>query len=579
MKALTSIRWTKPDYDWPQQAIYQRFQMAALIALLTMCAFFLLLTLKAFDDNRLTSWQWVFVDARAWWVCLLMLPALALAWFGAGLRVPRPYKVLLLFLSAFAAGMLFWNEPEVIVDTSRYFSQAKYLAVYGVAEFSQAWGQEVTAWTDLPLVPFIYGLTFTLLGESRAGIQLVTTLFFAGTVTLTYLLGRAVWDETVGFYGGALLLGMPYLLTQVPLMLADIPTMFFLTLAVYVTWQAITRGTLPLLLLAAVTITLALLAKYSTWLMLSVVPLIVLIQWQHGWRALVRRSTVITAGVLVLMGLVLAWKSGVVTEQLNLLMRYQVPGLGRWEETYASTFLFQIHPIVSIAAVCSVIIAVHQRDPRYLVIGWMLLLIVLLEIKRIRYTLITFPMLALMVAYALRYIKERRMANFLVLCTIGSAIVISFFGFSAFLKTTSAVNIQHAGVYLNTTDAETVEVIVLPQTRSSVNPAVSVPILDLFTHKKLNYAHDALFNPTPEARVIATSPVRFSWEYTSAPYYNSGATASSKIIAVIASRANQALPAVVAERIKGYRLVRAFTQNEGIFKYTTIVNIYESVSN
>ncbi|MEJ2199375.1 MAG: glycosyltransferase family 39 protein [Desulfuromonadales bacterium] len=271
MKALTSIRWTKPDYDWPQQAIYQRLQMAALIALLTMCAFFLLLTLKAFDDNRLTSWQWVFVDARAWWVCLLMLPALALAWFGAGLRVPRPYKVTLLFLSAFAAGMLFWNEPEVIVDTSRYFSQAKYLAVYGVAEFSQAWGQEVTAWTDLPLVPFIYGLTFTLLGESRAGIQLVTTLFFAGTVTLTYLLGRAVWDETVGFYGGALLLGMPYLLTQVPLMLVDIPTMFFLTLAVYVTWQAIMRGTLPLLLLAAVTITLALLAKYSTWLMLSVV--------------------------------------------------------------------------------------------------------------------------------------------------------------------------------------------------------------------------------------------------------------------------------------------------------------------
>ena len=578
MKALTSIRWTKPDYDWPQQAIYQRLQMAALIALLTMCAFFLLLTLKAFDDNRLTSWQWVFVDARAWWVCLLMLPALALAWFGAGLRIPRPYKVALLFLSAFAAGMLFWNEPEVIVDTSRYFSQAKYLAIYGVAEFSQAWGQEVTAWTDLPLIPFIYGLTFTVFGESRVGIQILTTLFFAGTVTLTYLLGKALWDEAIGFYGGALLLGMPYLLTQVPLMLVDIPTMFFLTLAIYVTWQAIMRGTLSLLLLSAITITLALLAKYSTWLMLSVLPLIVLVQWQHGWRALALRSAVIITSVLVLMGMVLTWKSGVITEQLNLLMRYQVPGLGRWEETYVSTFLFQIHPIVSIAAVCSIFIALHQRDPRYLIIGWMLLLIVLLEIKRIRYTLITFPMLALMAAYALRQIKERRITNYLVLCTVGSAIVIGTLGFSAFLKTTSAVNIQHAGMYLNTMDAESVEVIVLPQVRSSVNPAVSVPILDLFTNKQLIYKHDARVNPPPKANVLATSPVQFSWEYTSAPYYAATSTAPSQIIAVIASSANQALPVSIAERLKGYQLVIAFTQNESIFKYTTIVNIYESVS-
>jgi len=578
MKALASIRWTKPDYDWSQQGINQRLQMAALIALLTMCAFFLLLTLKDFDNNRLTSWQWVFVDARAWLVGLLILPALALAWFGAKLRVGRPYRATLLFLSAFAAGMLFWNEPEVIVDTSRYFSQAKYLAVYGVAEFFQNWGQEVTAWTDLPLVPFIYGLTFTLFGESRAGIQLVTTLFFAGTVTLTYLLGRALWDETVGFYGGALLLGMPYLLTQVPLMLVDIPTMFFLTLAVYVTWQAITRGTFPLLLFAAVSITLALLAKYSTWLMLSVIPLIVLCQWQHGWRALAWRSVVIIVGVLLLMGVVLAWKSGVVTEQLNLLMRYQVPGLGRWEESYVSTFLFQTHPIVSIAAVCSIIIAFRQRDPRYLVIAWMLLLIILFEIKRIRYTLIIFPMLALMAAYALRQIKERRIANYLVLCTVGSAIVIGLFGFSAFLRTTSAVNIRHAGVYLNTTNAETVEVIVLPQMRSSVNPAVSVPILDLFTHKQLIYRHDAMVNPVPEASVLATSPVRFSWEYTSASYYATTGTAPSQIIAVIASSANQALPAAVAERLKDYRFVKAFTQNETIYKYTTIVNIYESVS-
>jgi len=129
------------------------------------------------------------------------------------------------------AAACFWKEPEVIVDASRYFTQAKHLELDGLGGFVRGWGREIPAWTDLPLVPALYGFVFRTFGETRVAVQAFTTLLFAGTVLLAFRTGKALWDEEVGFAGGALLLAIPYLLTQVPTMLVDVPTMFFLTLA------------------------------------------------------------------------------------------------------------------------------------------------------------------------------------------------------------------------------------------------------------------------------------------------------------------------------------------------------------
>ena len=63
------------------------------------------------------------------------------------------------------------------------------------------------AWTDMPLVPFLYGLIFKFFGESRLYIQIFTTFFFSMTVVLTYMIGKTLWDEDTGLYGGMLLLG------------------------------------------------------------------------------------------------------------------------------------------------------------------------------------------------------------------------------------------------------------------------------------------------------------------------------------------------------------------------------------
>ncbi|MHC4221991.1 MAG: ArnT family glycosyltransferase, partial [Planctomycetota bacterium] len=487
-------------------------------------------------------------------------------------------NILVFLLSAsFMVCATLWSQPENIVDASRYFLQAKSLASNGPAYFIDEWGYGIAAWTDLPLVPFIYGMIFKFVGEYRLAIQAVTTLFFCGTVLLTFLIGTELWDEETGLYAGALLLGMPFLLTQVPLMLVDIPTMFFLSLAVYTTLKAVKTGTVSWLGTAIISIVLALLCKYSTWLMLTVLPVIAISCRGGCWAKLGKQITFVLTGVLIFLIILLTGKSDLIVSQIDLLISYQLPGLDRWQESHISTFLYQVHPFITLAALYSIYLAWRKRDVRYMVVIWMLLLVLLLEIKRIRYALIAFPMLALMAAYALRQISDSRIRNYLVLCIIVSSLTVTLYGYSSFMSITSANNIKQAGVFLNNIKSPAVEVIVLPQTKSSINPAVSIPLLDLFTNKNLVYRNQLLLIPESGHQYLKKSSLRFSWEYNLANYYEMDNETGPGAIVVISTANTQSLPAEIIERLNGYYLKRRFAQNEGVYRYSTIVDIYEPV--
>lgn len=545
------------------------------VALLTLATLLTLFVTRSLDDNRLTSWQWVFVDADVLKILFILGIGVVLAYVFSGISFSQRKGEALLFISSFAIAAVFWREPEVIVDASRYFAQAKHLELYGISYFVNEWGKNITAWTDLPLIPLLYGLIFRFFGENRIGIQVFTTLLFSGTVMLTYLIGKTLWDRSIGLYAGALLLGMPYLLTQVPLMLVDVPTMFFLTLAIFVTIQATKRGGVGWQAAASGAIALAMLSKYSTWLMLSVLPVIFLCHLKYGWKAILQRTAVIALGAAFLTGVVILWKFDVIAEQLRLLQNYQMPGLKRWGESFTSTFFFQIHPFITIAALYSIYVAFKKRDLKYAIIGWMLLLVMVLEIKRIRYIVLALPMLALMAAYGLREIEDAGIRKFAASTAVVSALVIAVFGFLPFLEKTSAINIKQAGEYLNSIEAQNVEVFALPQSWSVVNPAVSVPILDLFTSKKVVYDY-AIGSPSrPE--MAERSPLRFTWEYKNPQFFTSGSRYAdgNSAVAIILGDRNQSIPDRIARRISSYRLSKEFARLDRVFRYKTIVRVYE----
>lgn len=552
--------------------------LALLIAMLASVTFFLLFIFRFLDDNRLTSWQWVFADADITRLLSILFGSLLLAYVMTRMSFVTRWPVVLLFTSSFTVAMLFWGEPEVNVDAARYFIQAKHLELYGTGYFLSEWGNQIRVWTDLPLIPFLYGLIFGLIGEMRIGTQVFSSLLFSGTVVLTFMIGKTLWNREVGLYAGGLLLGMPYLLTQVPLMLVDVPAMFFVVLAIFTTIKAARHGGIEWLLGASLAITLAMLSKYSAWLILSVVPIIFLCHADQGLRVVGRRGVAVCGCAALFLTMLLVWKFGVIASQISLLQSYQLPGLQRWQESLASTFFFQIHPFITIAALCSSCVAIRKKDWKYVIIGWPLLLVILLDIRRARYMVLVLPMVALLAAYALQEIKNAGLSRSIVSCSVAFSIVIAVFGYLPFLQKTSAANVLAAGKYLNTIEASEVEVYALAQLRSLINPAVTVPLLDMFTDKPIVAGQDSFAGI--RLANIDTSSLRFTWDGIDPGVFTVGAKyrPAEAAVVIISSNRRQALPDPIAKRTAGYRLSKEFTVSDRVFNYQTIIRVYEPAS-
>jgi hypothetical protein len=534
-----------------------------------------LFVFRSFDDNRLTSWAWVFAETHPARLFGLVLAAVVVAQLAANVPLPRKRPGAVLFLASYAVAAAFWVEPEVIVDASRYFTQAKHLEVYGVRHFLAEWGRGILAWTDLPLVPFLYGLVFEVFGESRIHAQAFTTLLFAGSVVLTHRIGKTLWDEDVGFMAGALLLAIPYLLTQVPSLLVDVPTMFFFTLAIFAVVHAVQRGGgAGRIAFASAAVFLAVFSKYSTWLMLSVLPVSVWIVRRGGAPRALRTGAAIALASGVLVAAVMAWFRDAFSQQISLLVGYQAPGLRRWGESFASTFLFQVHPFLTVAAVVSAWLALRRRDGRWVIVAFPVLLLLVLRIQRIRYSIPVFPMVALMGAYGLQAIRTSEMRRLVVACAVFSSLVVGLYGYLPFLRSISLVNLKTAGRYLDSIDEKHVEVFTVSRSESEVNPAVAVPILDLFTAKKVIYSYET---PSPsQMEKVKTSALRFTWELRDPGYYAPGDDEGGAAVAVISDDVGGPLPEHVAHRLEGYRLARSFRAYEGVFPYRTMVRVYRT---
>jgi 4-amino-4-deoxy-L-arabinose transferase-like glycosyltransferase len=543
--------------------------------------FVALFLLREADDNTLFSWSWVFARIDASQIYLGLAAGLIISFFLSRTAISDNHQIPFLVVLSFAVSMPFWKESEIIVDASRYFTQAKHLEVYGIGYFLKEWGRTIFAWTDMPLVPFLYGMIFKLFGENRIFIQLFTTVLFSLTVVLTSLIGKTLWNRETGFSAGLLLLGIPYLLTQVPLMLVDVPTMFFLTLSVFTFLDALNRGHSARIACSIAAIVLTVLTKYSAWLMLSVLG-VVLIVYAIG-RAGSKDLRPLLRGVVILLmaaavsGAILLLKFDVVSEQVRLLREYQQPGLDRWGESFVSTFLFQTHPFITASALASVVVAFRKRDVSYVIICWLVLLVFLFNIRRIRYLVPIFPMLTLMAGYGLQVINRDELRRFILFSTVTTSLVIGIFAYLPLAERMSTANLKHAGGYLNTLDSGGIEVITLLSKEPVANPAVAVPLLDLFTNKQIQYHYRPEGFPLREE--IERSSLRFTWAYRNPAYYIAKHDANLNVpVIVISNASSDPLPKPVAQRLEGYRLSEAFNTSEEIFRYNVGVRIYQKIS-
>lgn len=552
----------------------RKTEQILLISFCTLIVIPLLYIGRLADDNTLTSWKWVFPATGILWVFFILVPALLCAYTLSGLRFVGPRAYALLAVLLFLSVIPLWQGPETIIDASRYFVQAKTLSEHGVGYFLREWGGVIHAWTDLPLVPFLYGLIFRWLGEERIYIQIFNTLLFALTGMLTFAVGKKLWDEETGLNAGLLLMGIPYLLTQVPLMLVDVPTMFFLTLAVYAFLNVVEKGGAPWVTASSVSLFTALLSKYSAWLMLSVIPLIPFVFVAGDRKKLCGNLATVLLMAGLVAGALVYVRFDFFREQLMLLATYQWSGLSRWQEGYVSTFLFQSHPFLALLALLGIYRALRAKDSRFLVAGWFAVFVFLLQIKRMRYLIPLFPLFALMAAYGLNVFRDRGVRRFICLCIAASSVLIAYCAYLPFLNSTSMANLQHAGRFLDTLECSSVEVYALPQKDSSGSTFAAIPILDYHTGKKI-------FSPQewpvrPENGDTRQSSLRFTWETRKPDLYARTEAEPACALAIISSEAVERVPeAFTGGARSSFAELKRFKLASDIFRYQTFVTIFK----
>jgi len=543
------------------------------IFILSLVTPFMLYLNRHLDNNRLTSWKWVFdgIDLGSW--AFVFVLALVFSWLFSLANFYEKRKALALFVVSFVTGACFWSEPEVIIDSSRYFTQAKQLSFYGVGYFAEQWGKEIFAWTDLPLVPFLYGLVFKFFGEQRIFIQVLNTLFYSSTVVLTYHLGKTLWHEETGFWAGLLLLGFPYLYTQVPLLLVDVPTMFFFMLGVVTCINALKKGGTVRIIIAAFALFLACYVKYSTWMLLTLIPVIYVFYIFINPAQTLGRGVLLALITFVLVGVFFYIYKDILGPQLDFLVEYQKPGLQRWSEDYVSTFFFQTHPFITAAALLGVGAAFRKVDYRFIVISFLVFLFLVMQVKRIRYTLPVFPMLALMAACGMEEIQNKKLIKQLVFSVAVTSFIVAFMGFLPFLKSLGVQNLQAAGHYLNSIPASNVEIITMAGVNPVLNPASAVPVLDIYTDKKLIYEYEPASQEILEK--AQTSPLRFTWEFPLPEYYHfKMATKKTDGLAIISEVPEPAIPPYIKNKISDYSVQKKFHQSSHIFQHQTFIIVY-----
>jgi hypothetical protein len=260
--------------------------------------------------------------------------------------------------------------------------------------------------------------------------------------------------------------------------------------------------------------------------------------------------------------------------QMVFLRDYQAPGLRRWGESFVSTFLFQIHPFITIAAVLSFYTAFGKRDAKFLIISFLVLLLLVLQVKRSRYLMLAFPMLTIMASYGFQRIKNLDLRKFIASSVVASAAVVAIFAYLPFLQSLSMVNFKEAGEFIDSIKGANIEVYTVQSESTSVNMAVTVPLLDLYTDKGIQYRYDS--ESAAPADDISESPLRFTWEYANPLYYEveKMPSANDPAIVIISNNPEAGTSESAMVAIKGYKKEKVFNSTTEIFRFSPVVTIY-----
>jgi 4-amino-4-deoxy-L-arabinose transferase-like glycosyltransferase len=424
-------------------------------------------------------------------------------------------KPFILFIISFFLAAFFWVIPEVNPDTTRYIQYAKYLEQYGLVQFVKGWGKSFLVHTDTIFPPLTYGVIFRIFGEFRFCIQIFNSFIFAFTSVCTYYIGKQLFNERVGVYAALILATMPHLLCQVPLMLVDVFTIFFITLSVLSYIIAIKPSTSYYhiwIIFSAISILLSVLSKMSVVLVfIGVFPTLALIF--SYFKPKFRKTIILRSISTILLSILFAISTLILNEKI-ILNRFLQTGTSTvtrvlmgeaWRNAVHPVSLFyQVGGVVIFLAIFSFFIFVYKREWKYTVLlVWITIPILTLMNTRLRYLMIIYPAIALMASITLDKIGNREIRRYFFASIIICSTVISLFVYLPYLQNYSDRNLVDAAEYTNRVFPNT-NIAIYTIYDDSPHPGLErtlAPIFDYYSHNQIkwyNHENFSSFQTSPE---------------------------------------------------------------------------------
>jgi len=164
---------------------------------------------------------------------------------------------------------------------------------------------------------FIVGLIFGFFSSVRdfahlyinnpTGFYLIgrglSAVFATGIVVMTYLVGKKLYNETVGVLGGLFLIAIPNFVDTAHTIKNDVPMLFILMIFFYIALQIYYTGERKFYVLSGLTLGLATATKYNA---IILVPVIVLVHLLYSYRSARGRARVTFKNLLFSPSLVLS---------------------------------------------------------------------------------------------------------------------------------------------------------------------------------------------------------------------------------------------------------------------------------
>jgi len=172
-------------------------------------------------------------------------------------------SLLFLCIAALLIGVLYASSQNPGGDEHSSLKAASIIATEGLSSAYTALGR--VGWLGQqhpPLFPIIFSLTLRLPGPDLFFMRLVSVFFLAGTLVVTYFLGRELYSREIGYLAALLLLSFPLVIRLSAAAIMDIPLAFFFSLALLLLVRLSRNPSHRLACATGLVIGLGLLTKY-----------------------------------------------------------------------------------------------------------------------------------------------------------------------------------------------------------------------------------------------------------------------------------------------------------------------------